>query len=413
MTTVSRPIAELEGKTFPSAEVTQCPYPVYRALQAESPVYQLPSGEYVISRHADIVRITRDTDSLSNHHSVMDDGWMRAATLEDHRSRDRVWAIVSSDPPEHTVKRKLAFEMFKPGRLREREPTVRQFSDELIDGFIERGECEWVAEFADLLPARVILTLFGLPLEHVPRALTWGRYEGFGTRFAARERQAAARDGMLDLSEFLRAQILEREESPGDDDLSIFIQRHREQYGELRMAELITDAANLFIGGIITTTHLLSSMMMLFVQHPEQQAKAASDRSALKRAVEECLRIESPVQMGVRLAIKDLEIDDVEIPAGSILLLMWGAANRDECAFADPERFDVERPNVKNHVAFGNGPHFCMGAPLGRMEAVVAFEQVFARMKNLRFAPDRNDFRNHEAVIFRGPERMFIEFDRA
>ena len=103
----------------------------------------------------------------------------------------------------------------------------------------------------------------------------------------------------------------------------------------------------------------------------------------------------------------------VQIPAGSIVLVLWGSANRDECVFSDADSFDVERENVKNHMAFGNGIHFCMGAPLGRMEATIAFERLFARMTNLRFAEDRNEFRNQDAVIFRGPERLFIEFDKA
>ncbi len=411
--TVDIRITELDGKTFPSAEVTQCPYPAYKALQTQAPVYQAPGGEYVITRHADIARLTRDTEVLSSNHSVMEDGWMLPAKVEDHFSTERVWGIVNSDPPEHTLKRKIAFEMFKPGRLRERESVVRAFADELIDEFIERGECEFVSEFADLLPAKVILTLFGLPLDHLDRALAWGGYEGFGTRFAAHDHQAAARASILDLGGFLRDEILLRVDNPGDDDLSIHVQRHIEAYGELKLPDLIAEASNLFIGGIITTTHLISSMMKLFIEHPDQQAKAAAGGSALKRAVEETLRIESPVQMGPRLALKDLEVDGVEIPAGSILLMVWGAANRDESTFTDPEEFDVERENVKNHMAFGNGPHFCLGAPLGRMEAVTAFECLFARLSNLRFAPGKNDFLNQEAVIFRGPDRLFIEFDAA
>src|SRR5271154_2829631 len=112
--TPNQQIAELEGKPFPSAEVTQCPYPAYKALQEQAPVYRLPDGEYVITRHADGNRLPRDTEALSSHHSVMEDGYMRAATLADHNETDRVWSIVASDPPEHTLKRKIAFEMFKP-----------------------------------------------------------------------------------------------------------------------------------------------------------------------------------------------------------------------------------------------------------------------------------------------------------
>lgn len=412
MSTVEqRPEDLLQDKRFPSAEVTQCPFPVYSAFRRESPAYQLPSGEFVVSRHADIVEITRQPEIFSSHHSVFEDGWMRAGTLADHENPDYPWSIVASDPPRHTVKRKLAFEMFKPGRLRGREPMVREFADELIDRFIDRGHCEFSSEFAGLLPASVILTLFGLPLEHLDRALTWGRYEGFGTRFATEEHQAAARDGMLDLGGFLTDEIQKRLDEPTDDDLSLLVQRHIEAAGELKLAEIVADGANLFIGGIITTTHLLSSMMMLFIQHPDQQAKARESTSNLKRSVEEVLRIESPVQMGPRLVLQDTELGGVPIPAGSILLILWGSGNRDECVFSDPETFDIERANVKNHVAFGNGHHFCMGAPLGRMEAQIAFERIFARMTNLRFA-EGNDFRNQDAVIFRGPDALHIEFDK-
>ena len=403
----------LEGRRFPSAEVTKCPYPVYEALREAGPVYQLPTGEYVVSRHADIAELTRHPEIFSSHHSVSPDGWQKAATLADHENPDQVWAIVTSDAPEHTVKRKLAFEMFKPGRLREQESLVRALADELIDRFIERGECEFVSEFAALLPATVILTLFGLPPDHLKRALAWGRYEGFGTRFASRDKQAVARDGILDLGGFLRDRILERVDDPGDDELSLLVQRHIATYGKLQLAALIAEASNLFIGGIITTTHLLSSMMMLFIQHPDQQAKAAASTAALKRAVEEALRLESPVQMGPRLVVQDTELGGVQIPAGAIVLVLWGSANRDPCAFEDPTTFDIERRTVKNHMAFGHGRDFCLGAPLGRMEAVTAFERVFARLENLRFAEGRNDFANQDAVIFRGPQRLYVEFERS
>ena len=117
--------------------------------------------------------------------------------------------------------------------------------------------------------------------------------------------------------------------------------------------------------------------------------------------------------MGPRLVVQDTEVGGVKIPAGSIVLVVWGSANRDENVFKCPEQFDVERSNAKDHMAFGNGPHFCMGAPLARMEVVVAFERIFARMENLRFAPGKNDFANHWAVIFRGPQKLHIEFDKA
>ncbi len=395
---------------FPAAETMQCPYPYYRALH-DGPPQRLPSGEFMIARRADILEVTRQPALFSNHHSAYKDGWIRAGTLADTTNPDYAWGLAVSDPPDHTWKRKLAFEMFKPGPLRRQEPMVRGIIDNLIDGFIDRGKCEFVSEFANPLTASVILTLFGLPLDHLDRAIAWGRYEGFGTRWAAPENQRAARDAIVDLGDFIRERVQERIDEPGDDELTLFVQRYVDLRGTVDMANLVPDATNLFIGGIITSAHLMSSMMMLFIQNPDQMEKASMGRPAMKRAVEEGLRIESPTQMIPRLALQDAEVAGVPIPAGSQLLLLWGAGNRDESVFECPERFDIERENVREHVAFGNGIHFCIGAPLARLEATVAFEQIFQRLPNLRAAPSKNDFANHWTPFFRGPAELHLEFD--
>ncbi len=395
---------------FPSAETMQCPYPLYTALQA-GPPGRLPTGEFAVSRREDILEVTRRPEVFSNHHSAYDNGWMRAATLVDHVNPDYSWGIATSDPPDHTWKRRVAFEMFKPGPLRRQEPMIRGFVDELIDQFIDRGECEFVKEFANKLTASVILTLFGLPLDYLERAIAWGRYEGFGTRWAAPENQKAARDAIVDLGLFIRERTMERVESPGDDEFSLHVQRHLERRGSLDMGNLVADATVLFIGGIITSAHLMSSMMKLFIENGEQMERARASRPALKKAVEEGLRVESPTQIIPRLAVEDSEVAGVPIPAGSILLLLYGAANRDQSVFECPEQFDVDRENVRDHVAFGHGIHFCIGAPLARLEAMIAFERIFARMGNLRFAEGKNDFANQWTPIFRGLHELHIEFD--
>jgi cytochrome P450 len=401
----------LDEVPFPSAEATSCPFPLYEQLRERDPVHQLPTGEFVVTRHDLIVEAARNPEVFSSRHSVQAPDGMRIATAEDRRDPDRVWPIVGSDGDQHTTKRRLAFEMFKPVRLREQEGMVRGHADDLIDGFIDDGHCEFVHQFADQLPARVILTLFGLPLDGVDRARTWGRYEGMGTRFAAPERRKAANDAISDLGAYLAELVRDRVDSPGDDELSRHVQRHMEHHGKLEFPALVAEASNLFIGGIITTTHLISSLMMLFLRNPEQQQAARSDPGALKSAIEETLRLESPVQWSPRVTVEDTELGGVAIPKDSIVLLAWAAGNRDDCVFADPDRFDAGRENVKEHLGFGNGSHFCLGAPLGRMEARVAFEQIFARMANIRFGPSGDEAHNLESVMFRGPERLEVEFD--
>jgi cytochrome P450 len=402
-----RLIAETQ---FPAAATMQCPYPYYTALRSLPPK-RLLGGDYAVSRRADILEVTRQPDVFSNHHSAYDDGWMRAATLGDHANPEYAWGLAVSDPPDHTWKRRLAFEMFKPGPLRRQEPMVRGIVDDLIDQFVDRGECEFVAEFANRLTASVILTLFGLPLDHLDRAMSWARYEGFGTRWAAPENQRAARAAIVDVGAFVREHVAERIDAPGNDELSLYVQRYVESRGALDLPNLVADATTLFIGGVITTAHLISSMMVLFLRHPEQLVKAQASRRALKLAVEESLRFESPTQILPRLAVQDGEVGGVAIPAGSIVLLLYGAANRDETVFEAPEMFDIDRANVREHLAFGDRIHFCVGAPRARLEAMVAFERIFARLTNIRLADENADVRNDWTAIFRGPGEVRIRFE--
>jgi cytochrome P450 len=403
--------ADLIAETpFPSAQTMQAPYDFYRVLRAGPPV-RLSTGEYAVARRDDIIEITRRPEVFSNHHSVFDDGWMRAATLEDHRNPDYAWGLTVADQPTHTWKRRLAFEIFKPGPLRRQEPVVQKIVDDLIDRFAARGECEFVSEFTLPLTASVILTLFGLPLDHLERAMAWSRYEGFGTRWAAPENQQAARDAIVDCGAFIRERVEERVDDPGDDEISRYLQLYVDERGGLDLANMVPDATSLFIGGIITTNHLISSLMMLFLRNPDQLEKARADRQALRMAIEEGLRVESPVQMIPRLAVEDAEVGGVMIPAGSIVLLLYGAANRDETAFEAADVFDVDRENARQHVAFGNGIHFCIGAPLARLEATVTFERLFGRLGTVRAAEGKNDFANDWTAIFRGPRELHIEFD--
>ena len=255
---------------------------------------------------------------------------------------------------------------------------VREYADDLIDRFIDRGECEFVSEFADLLPARVILTLFGLPLDHLDRALAWGRYEGFGTRWAvAREPERGARRASSTSGCSCATAILERVDDPGRRrPLDAIVQRHVEEYGEARPAEPDRRGDE-----PVHRRHHHDDAPA--VEHdeavhraPRPAGEGAGDRSLLKRAVEESLRIESPVQMGPRLALKDLEVERrARSPRARSCSWCGARPTATTTSFAGAERFDVERQNVKNHMAFGNGPHFCIGAPLARMEAVTAFER--------------------------------------
>jgi cytochrome P450 len=394
---------------FPSPDGFACPYPMYRELRAEEPVKKLPGrNEYLITAREHIQWVTRHPERFSSRHSVFEDGLMRAGTLADI-GPDRPAGIGRCDPPQHAPKRKLAFEMFKPGKLRGYEDMVRGHVDALIDGFVADGRCEFVLQFADPLPVRVILALFGLPPEDHELVRTWGQYEGAGSRFTSPERQESARQSRLGIGAYMRDALVSRHEHPRDDELSRFVRLHVEHYGTLDLPNLVPDATTLMIGGIFTTTHLLSNLMLLLVRNRDELDLVRGDPSLLGRAVEEALRCEAPVQWSPRLVLEDTELGGVAIPAGSMVMLSWASASHDDALFTDDERFDLGRPNTREHMAFGNGSHFCLGAPLARLEARVAFEQLLARLPGLRASAD-NDFAFRETPLFRGPQRLNLEF---
>jgi cytochrome P450 len=195
--------------------------------------------------------------------------------------------------------------------------------------------------------------------------------------------------------------------------LTAFVQSHVERNGEeLGLQHARYDTFSVMLGAAGTSSHMLGNIMLLLLQNPDQMAKARGNRALLANAIEETLRLESPVQWNVRLVRADTEIDGVPVPAGALVLLLFGAGNRDADRFEDPDRFDVERANSKLHLAFGNGLHFCLGAPLARLEAEIAFERLFARLKNIRLAGPES-YERLESLAFRGLESLELEFTPA
>lgn len=391
---------------YPSLELAECPYPFYELLHSEAPVYRIPgSNEYLVSRHEDVLYVLAHPELFSNA-AVRGSG-----PISGEGARSRA-SMIASDPPEHKPKRILGSRGFTPGRLRAYEPTIEAIADQLIDGFAERGSAEFVAEFATPLPILVFCALFfGDQREDFERFRRWALIEGSGLRYLPEERQQAARERGEGRTEYLTQAILSRHESPRDDVLSEMIQMQVERDGDLDLAYLVSEAGLLLSGGFVTTAHMLASAMQLLLEHPEEMDKVRSDRTRIKAMLEEALRVESPVQWQHRGVVADTEIAGVPIPAGSVVLVVLGAANRDAAKFACHELFDVDRDDASKHVAFGYGTHFCLGAPLARLEGRIAFERLFSRLGELRLAQPATEIRHLESTIFRGPKTLPIEFD--
>jgi cytochrome P450 len=396
---------------FPSGEIMTSPFSFYAELRALGPVVRLASRqeEFVITRHDALSGVARQPDLFLNGHSVTEEGYLRRATLADN-DPDRVAAMITADRPAHTRRRKLYFHPLKPGRLKTYADLIEQHADSLIDAFAHRGRVELVHDFCEPFPSGVIGELLGLPREDRPKFVRWSRYEGHGARYQSPERRDANAAIVTEMATYCHDAVVSRVEDRRDDLISELIDRQLELDGTVDIANLVANLGNLLIGGIVTTAHLIASAMMLLFQHPDQLARVRADDRLVSGMFEEALRLQSPVQWQPRLVRENAEIEGVAVPAGAILLLLFGSANRDPAKFDDPETFDIERENAIDHLGFGLGIHFCLGAPLARLEAKIAYERLFGRLANLRLGAG-NDFRPIDSLTFRGPRALELDFE--
>jgi cytochrome P450 len=395
---------ETAQPVYPSFEHSECPFPMFAELREEQPVYQVPGrDEFLVTRHEDLTYVTSHPELFSStpHDVPWSPGWSET--------------MIAQDPPEHTPVRKIAQRSFTPAKIKSYEPRVRAIVDELIDDFIDKGEVEFCTAFANPLSLYVTCDLMGLPrtdASWLERLLA--PFEAQGVRYHPKERQELQEANGAIAVDYLREHVLDRIANPGDDIISELVVNHTaSQGGEPNVAYLAVEANVMLAGGLTTSGHLFASAMSLLVQNPEKLELVRNDFGLIQRMLEETLRLETPAQWQPRYATQDTAIGDTEIPKGACVLIVFAAANRDPERFACPDAFDPQRENVAKHVAFGHGAHFCLGAPLARLEGRVAFEQLFTRLTNIRAALSRNDFRHYETLYFRAPNSLHLWFERA
>jgi cytochrome P450 len=362
---------------------------VYRVLRDEHPVYQDPLGRFVaLSRFDDVRSAAADWERFSS-----------TGKLEVQNTKP---SLNSTDPPRHGQLRALIAQAFKPRRVAELEPEVRRIARELLDRFAHTGACDAVESFSAELPSRVMGRLIGLPDELVPvcRALT----DASKRRSTPQGGAHAAQRAYQIFAELYQA----RRRAPADDLLSDLLAAQIE--GEfLSQDELLAFGWLMLVGGNDTTTGLIGNGLELLARHPEQRAELVENPALIPLAVEEMLRIASPTHTLPRTAACDIELAHGRIPAGTRVHLLWAAANLDEREFPEPECFDIRR-NPSRHLAFGHGPHFCLGAALARLEARVAFEEFLRRIPEYELdgEPERL-----VSIVFQGFERLPVRFERS
>jgi cytochrome P450 len=317
-----------------------------------------------------------------------------------------------TNPERHHRLRALVAKVFTPRAVEALRPTVETLVDELLDRLPQRGRFDVIADIAFPLPARVIARLLGLESDDLVQLKRWS--DDFSAIFSTDPSAVSAEQyqrtlkSTHELTEFFRAEFEKRRASPGDDLLSLLV--HAEINGDrLSETELIANA-NLFLAaGHETTTHLIGNGLLALLRHPDQLRVLLDDPSLMANAIEEFLRYDATVQFMTREAGEDLTIGGRSIRTGETVYLMFAAANRDPARFPDPDRLDVRRkPDL--HLAFGHGPHYCLGAALARMEADVAFTALLRRCSGLHLTGEPLEYQDN--LELRGLKALPVAFDR-
>jgi cytochrome P450 len=385
------------------------PYPEYRRLREEAPILPLDTGIWAVAGYEECHSILRDpawsADVRNQRLEALELGF-RGRSTPVAALLDQL--MVFRDPPDHTRLRRLVQKAFSPRRVSSLAGHISEVVDDLLDDVVPRGEMEVISEFASCLPVIVIADLLGIPADDRPRFRVWAEDLApmFEPLFDEHTMVRAGRAGVA-FGDYFRALIAERRQRPADDLLSALVQAEDEG-DQLSETELIINCALLLIAGHETTTNLIANGLLALSNDPEQLARMRGSRALVPAAVEEMLRYDSPVQMTLRTAVEEREIAGRSVSPGDSVLLLLGSANRDPSRFHAPDRLDITRAD-NQHLAFGGGPHYCLGNALARLEAACAFGSLVRRMSDFELATE-GSLAYRDTIALRGPEALPIRF---
>ena len=392
------------------------PFEFYTKLQQECPVYRMPeTGMFVVTRFEDLAHVLRTPEDFSNDLSSQSGLQGEGAALYQDILREKGWAHVQTlqrtDPPVHTRYRKLLNKVFTGKRMKALAPSIDNRCHNLIDDFIDRGRCEFVNEFALAFPGSIIAEQIGLDPAELHRFKRWAdAMLAPATRILTPDALRAAAEIEVEAQHYLAEVFAQRRASPREDIISGLVHAHAEGEPPLSDHELQNLMHQLITGGYETTTSALAHGMWLIIRYPEQAEKVRQDPSLLNNFVEESLRFESPVQGLARQTTRDVTLAGTTIPKGSMVLVRYGAANRDAAKFANPEDFDVTREKAVTHMAFGMGVHSCVGALLARQELRIAYRALLTRMSDITFEVPLPTPATEPSLFFIPIKEMHIKF---
>jgi cytochrome P450 family 142 subfamily A polypeptide 1 len=375
------------------------PFDDWAWMREHAPAYWDATNEiWALTRYDDVLAAEKDPARFSSQRAPRPHG-------------DHLPMMISMDDPEHGRRRKLVSRGFTPRRVRDHEATIRRICTTIIDRVAPKGACDFVWDIAAPLPLLLIADMLGFPPESYDDLLRWSDdLIRATTADPPPDVALAAMEASLGFREFQLGVIADRRAKPPQDDL-VSILCYADIDGErLDDESIISESLLILIGGDETSRHVMTDGMLALLEHPDQLEILRDDPAAMEQGVEELLRWVSPIKNMARTVARELQLHGQTLREGDQVVLMYPAANRDPAVFDDPERFDVRR-NPNPHLAFGFGPHFCMGASLARVELRVMFSELLRRLPDLHLAGDPSPRRASNFIS--GPEAMPVAFTAA
>ncbi|WP_328933463.1 MULTISPECIES: cytochrome P450 [unclassified Streptomyces] len=386
------------------------PYPAYAELRERGRVtYYEPTDQWLVPRHADVSALLRDRRlGRTYQHRFTHEDFGRTAPPPEHESFHTLndHGMLDLEPPDHTRIRRLVSKAFTPRTVEQLKPYVSQLAGELVDGLVAKGGGDLLTDVAEPLPVAVIAEMLGIPESDRAPLRPWsadicGMYE----LSPSEETAAKAVRASDEFSAYLRELIAARRKNPGDDLISGMIAAHDEDDVRLTEQELISTAVLLLNAGHEATVNSTVNGWWALFRNPDQLAALRADHSLIPSAVEELMRYDTPLQLFERWVLDEIEIDGTTIPRGAEIAMLFGSANHDPAVFTAPDRLDLTRTD-NPHISFSAGIHYCIGAPLARIELAASMRALLEKAPTLRLAAEPERKPN---FVIRGLEGLSVE----
>ncbi len=412
---------------FTDPSLVPDPHPYFDHLRTKCPIVREPNyGVLAITGYDEAATVLKDPDTFSSCIAVAGPFPPLPFTPEGDDISDQIAAhraqmpmfehMVTMDPPDHTNARSLLNRLLTPSRLKENEDFMWRLADECLDDFVSDGHCEFLSAYAKPFSTLVIADLLGVPAEDHEDFRTVLGSPRPGSVVGSLEHESVGTNPLEWLDEKFIGYLESRREEPRDDVLTALATAKYPDGSTPPVIEVVRSATFLFAAGQETTTKLLSASMMVLGDHPEIQEALRKDRSRIPIFIEESLRMDAPVKSQFRLATKNTRVGDLDVPAGTTLMVCPGAVNRDPGRFDHPHEFDLDRRNVREHIAFGRGVHSCPGGPLARVEGRVSIERILDRMADIAIDEEKHgpagdrSYTYEPTFILRGLTNINITF---